>query len=90
MSKVNDWRELLVQEMKEDVEDDLLNPEQDYGDMIDILSGNDESFEETANRMIGSGDDDSNIDQEDENIDQIELESFKDNFLDTGSILNGL
>ena len=38
--------------------------------------------------MIGDEDDSVNADQDSENIDAMELESFKDDFLDTGNILN--
>lgn len=83
-----DWRTLLVEDKKEDLADDILDPEAGYGDFIDTLSRTETSIEEDAQRMIGCGEDDVDTDDDNENIDALELENFKDDFLDTGLALN--
>ena len=81
---MTDYRALMCEDLQEDLDMDTM--ESDYGDMIDSVACGDtelENVSEDVNRLIGEDEDDIN----DDNFDGAELESFKDDFLDTGDKL---
>lgn len=81
---MTDYRALMCEDLQEDLDMDTM--ESEYGDMIDSVACGDtelENVSEDVNRLIGEDEDDIN----DDNFDGAELESFKDDFLDTGDKL---
>ena len=81
---MTDYRALMCEDLQEDLDMDTM--ESEYGDMIDSVACGDtelENVSEDVNRLIGEDEDDIN----DDNFDSAELESVKDDFLDTGDKL---